>query len=111
MRHPCAEHMASCDHCSICEAGVCCGSVSAAQRIQLEAEYRRPYSGLASAIVCEAGTAPMLRDLVSRDAERRQGGLLLPTPRSLLPPVLADPNRLSDSRKEATHVVVSRTAR
>jgi hypothetical protein len=111
MTHPCAEHMASCDHCALCEAGLCCASVSPAERARLESEYRRPYAAIAAAIVAEAGTIPTLRELVRRDAERRRLSASPPDWRTLLRPAPADAQLLSDSRKEATYVVVPRTTR
>ena len=112
MTHPCTDHMASCDHCYLCDVvGICCASVSPAERAQLEAEYRRPRCRLAAAVVIEAGTILILRELVRRDAERRQLGLSPPVSRPLLRPAPADLQLLSDSRKEAIRVPIPRTSR
>jgi hypothetical protein len=108
--HPCAGH--ACDHCFLCDVvGVCCGSVSAAERTQLEAEHREPYVGLAVAIVHEAGSFRSLSELLRADVAGRGRGVLADISRPALPAVpttAATPNR---SRKEAIRVPLPRTTR
>jgi hypothetical protein len=105
MTHPCADH--SCDHCYWCDVvGICCMTIPAEQRAQLQADYR-----LRAAITNEAGTVPSLRGLVLLDAQR-QGSVLLPAPSSagLLGPAAATPIPY-DSRKEVIRVLSPRTSR
>jgi|ERR1700733_3819547 len=110
--HPCADHMASCDHCYLCDVvGVCCASVPVAERAQLEAEHRKPYTGLAMAITREAGSIRSVGELVCADAARQ--GRALPADRSqpalpAAPPSVGIPN---PSRKEAIRVPIPRTTR
>jgi hypothetical protein len=103
--HPCADH--PCDHCYWCDVvGICCQTISAEQRAQLQADER-----LRTAIAKEAGNVPSFQELVRLDALRRPGALLppAPSPAGLLGP--AATSMPEDSRKEAIHVLVSRTTR
>lgn len=112
MTHPCADHMASCDHCWLCdELGVCCASVSAAQRTQLEAARNEPYAGLVAVIVSEIGRVPTLAELLRADVERQRLGRALPATPPLQLPALASESLPIESRKESNHVVSSRPPR
>jgi hypothetical protein len=100
--HPCVGH--ACDHCYLCDVlGVCCSTVSADQRAQLEAGHEAQSGALHTAVVLEAGTGPSLIELVRLEAEKPNGA------QRLLPaaPAQAEP---IDARKGAVNVVASRTA-
>lgn len=61
--HPCAGH--DCDHCYICdELRVCCGSISAEQLVQLEAERHRLL------VLAEVAEAPSTAELVCEASEQ-----------------------------------------
>lgn len=101
--HPCADH--PCDHCYLCDVvGICCGSVSSAQREQLEAGDPTQRERLYLAIAQGTGMAPSLPELV-----RQEAGLLPASMRlGLCAPPAPDPS-LHDSRKEADlHVIPAR---
>jgi hypothetical protein len=101
--HPCAGH--PCDHCYVCDVlHVCCCSISAQQRAQLEAERRQPYAGLVAAIVQKAGAEVGLPELVRRDARHLPASARL----GLLAPRTTDPVS-HNSRKEAVHVLPARS--
>lgn len=111
MTHPCEGHLASCDHCYLCDvAGVCCASVSREQRAQLEASRGEPYAGLAATIVQETGLAPNLGELV-RLSHEAQHPHQLAAPALLAPPSVSGERFPNDSRKEASRVLSSRPAR
>lgn len=103
MTHPCAGHMASCDHCYLCEIlKICCASVPAGQRMRLEAEHRAQHD-LRVAIAKEAETTPSLGALVAADAEHDRSTHALPAaPTAELPPITDQPV-YTDSRKEILH--------
>lgn len=110
MTHPCDGHQ--CDHCYLCDVvGICCQTISPEPRAQLEADDGAQRGWLRAAIVLEAGTVPSLRELVRRDAERQRPAPLLPTPSPLVLPRSAAEHIPNDSRKEAIHVLASRTTR
>ena len=110
MPHPCAGH--ACDHCYVCDVvGVCCSSVSAQERAQLEAGHHQPYDGLAVVVAREAGESPSLRELVRADAGQQRLGPLPDASRPALPVALKAGALLNQSRKEAVHVVAPHTAR
>lgn len=109
--HPCSGHMATCDHCFVCDVvGICCASVSAAERRRLEAVHQaRTLGGLALLVQAEAAARdrPSLATLIQAEAPsstdaRPLGPILLPAaPLDPLP---------TDSGKEPTYVV-ARTVR
>jgi hypothetical protein len=104
-RHPCADH--PCDDCAICRAGICCATLTASQRAQLEAAIQSPVGGLRAAIAEEASTVPSLPELVRGDASAPLA-LSASARLGLNPAPIADP--LShDSRKEAVHVIPARS--
>jgi hypothetical protein len=110
--HPCAAHIASCDHCFCCEVlKVCCASISTEQRAQLEADDRTQRDRLRAAIAKEAGTVPSLGELVRVDAERQRPARLLPKPSPLGLPRATAERIPHDSRKEARHVIPARSTR
>lgn len=117
MSHPC-EGLHPCDHCFLCDVvGVCCMSVSAEQRAQLEAKARAQLDQLRQAIVCEADTTFSLAELMQIEAERQVigapplgSGWPLPAAQRLGLGAAADVF-LSHSRKEAVHVLAARRAR
>jgi len=87
--HPCDGH--ACDHCYCCDVlRICCGSISAAERIRLEAEYRwRTANRLLLAVRLDAATAVPLTQFVRQEAADRRPERL-PVLRALLPaPALA----------------------
>ncbi len=106
--HPCASHMASCDHCYLCDVvGICCATLTASQRAQLEAAIQSPVGGLRVAIAEEASTVPSLPELVRRDV-RHPRALSASGRLSLSPAPTADP--LShESRKEPQHALSARS--
>jgi hypothetical protein len=108
MSHPCVDHLASCDHCYLCDVvGVCCATISPAQRAQLEAGDSAQRERLYAAITQDAGTVPSLPELMRRDA-RHSRALSAAARLGLDPAPTADP--LShDSRKEALHVIPARS--
>lgn len=107
MTHPCADHMGSCDHCYLCdEVGVCCASISAADRARQEAERAASTDRLPAAIRRDAQAVPGLPELVRREAgagalNPAAGGLLTGSPTS--DPLSHDP------REEAPSESVPRT--
>jgi hypothetical protein len=104
--HPCTDHLASCDHCYLCETvGICCASVSSAVRAQLEASHRHPYAGLTAAILTEAQARTSLADRLRADAQRSQVSRALPA--APAPGPLPPPRH----RKEPIHVTAARTPR
>jgi hypothetical protein len=105
-RHPCADH--PCDHCVICEAGICCQTVSIGQRTQLDADDQAQRDRLRTAIAQDAGTVLSLPGLVRQDA-RHPRALLASARLGLHLASAADP--LShDCRKEAdVHVIPARS--
>lgn len=109
--HPCAGH--ACDHCYLCDVlGICCATIPAEQRAQLEAGRHAQPEALHAAIVQEAGTAPSLSELVRLDAGGSSSGALLPAAARL--GLLAAPAANSlplDSRKEPLHVIPARSTR
>ena len=109
MTHPCADHMADCDHCYTCDVlGVCCATVAPGRARQSEAQARS--ERLHEAIIVDAGTVPGLADLIRLEIERERSPKSLPMP-SLLSLPKADAERTpTDSRKEATYVHAPRTA-
>jgi hypothetical protein len=110
MTHPCTDH--TCDHCYLCDVvGVCCGSVSVAQRARLEAEHRKPYTGLAVTIAHEAGSIRSLGELVRADAARQGRGLLANSSQPELPAAPTAATTPNPSRKEAIRVSIPRTNR
>lgn len=111
--HPCADHLALCDHCYTCEVlRVCCCSLSASQRAQLEAEPHQPFAGLAAAIVQEAGARRSLRELVRAEAEQPSPAALpAPPGRPALPAAPVAAAIPQQSHKEAVHVLAARTTR
>jgi|GEM_PF-5490633 len=76
MTHPCDGHV--CDNCAICQAGYCCGSITAEQRAQLEAPAINPDDErLREAVEQERGTQPSIAELdpmpqVARWVDRRR---------------------------------------
>jgi len=105
MTHVCAGH--ACDDCNICRFGICCATLSAEQRVQLEAALSgSPSTALAALVVEQASQSPSLAELVRRDAARLSPAVRLPAPappmRSL-PPAPAESIPLP-SRKEALDV-------
>jgi hypothetical protein len=111
MTNPCcAGH--PCDDCNICRANVCCGTLSAEQRAQLEAAIS---SGASSRLVAlladEAGRHSSLADLVRVDAGRPSQALL---PAARVP--LALPNASTEhlpinAQKEVLHGIPARPTR
>jgi hypothetical protein len=102
--HPCNGH--ACDHCYVCDVvGVCCASISAADRARLEVDARASTNRLRATIVQDAQAVPSLRELVRQEAEA--GSLPASARVGLLAAALSD--RLpTTSRKEATYVVPPR---
>ena len=109
MTHPCDGH--PCDHCYLCDAvGICCMTVTAGQRAQLEAEHRtEPIDRLHAAIRADAETVVTLPELVRREARRYPAGMAAASQLGLLAEPFADP--IPDSRKEPDHVAVPRILR
>jgi hypothetical protein len=113
MTHPCADHLATCDHCPICEAGVCCAGLSAQQRTQLialiQAELRS--QRFHRAVTAEASRTFTLAELVQIETERQVLGAPL---HSAAVPVLSAAAESAPApataRKEAVRVLVSRLA-
>lgn len=102
--HCCAGH--PCDHCYLCDVvGICCMTVSAEQRVRLEAHLRTELDRLRQTLICEAAAKPSLAAQLRGDMQRPPAvGLLAPAPL----PLLADPPIL-DQRRENVHVLVPRT--
>lgn len=102
--HPCDGH--PCDHCYVCDVvGVCCATISAELRTQLEAARPDP---LHEAIKLDAGAVPGLRALVCCEAEDRS------RPERARPALVAAPSGdlpINDAMKEAIHVHAPRSAR
>jgi hypothetical protein len=103
--HPCADHMASCDHCYRCDVlGECCRTPlpGVAVRPPVVAVQR---DVLHDAVIEDArSAAPTLSQLVRAEGVRpRLAGLLLPGP-----PVGSIPN---ESRKELLHDIPARSTR
>lgn len=70
--HPCDGHV--CDHCYLCDVvGVCCSSVSAAERQQLEASLRQRLNPLYSAVRRDVIQAKALHDAIVQDASAEVG--------------------------------------
>jgi hypothetical protein len=110
--HPCAAHMASCDHCYLCDVlGICCASISPSQRALLAASVPAQWDRLRAAIVEEAGTVPSLDELVRIDAVCQRPARLLPKPLSLSLPEAGAERIPNDSRKEVLDVIPARSTR
>lgn len=110
MTHPCDGHLASCDHCYLCDVvGICCASVSSGLRAQIEASRACSYTELTAAITQDAGLVPGLRDLVRLEAEHQHKPGLRPIPRLLTPPKVSSGQFFDEPRKEASRVVSPRT--
>jgi hypothetical protein len=135
MTHPCASHIQTCDHCALCEAGVCCAGFSAQQRTQLialiqaerqatqfhqavAAEAERRVEHFRQAVTAEAKGTVSLADLLHIEAERQVLGAALQSPAWSLPagasagrgfPAAQEAAASSPNpRKEAIHVPVAR---
>jgi hypothetical protein len=95
--HPCDGHL--CDHCYICDVvGICCATLSAEQRAQLEAAANNSSDErLREAVKQERGTQPSIAQLVRGEAASRSQTLPAPI--------------LDDSRKEPVYAVPTRTTR
>ena len=106
--HPCADHIATCDHCALCEAGVCCAGLSAQQRAELEAQVQPPADQLRQAIASEAATTWSLADRLRGEA--RCPDQTLPAAQRLGLGAAVDVS-VSHSRKEAMRVLAARSAR
>ena len=103
MTHPCASHMASCDHCYRCDVlGECCQTPAPSQAVCPPVVVVQR-DVLHDAVIEDARrAAPSLSQLVRAEGVRsRLAGLLLPGP-----PVEPIPNH---SRKEAVYVHAART--
>lgn len=86
--HPCAGH--ECDECWTCRAGICCGSISADQLVQLEAERRL------AVVMAETQATVALPELVRREAEVQERELTRTAPRALP----ATPQSILNIRRE-----------
>ena len=107
MTHPCDGHV--CDHCAICQAGYCCGSITADQRAQLEAPANNPDDErLREAVEQERGSEPSIAELVRRDAAQNAPAALPAGPVLALPAPagVAEP---TETRKEPVYVAPART--
>jgi hypothetical protein len=103
MTHPCAAHMASCDHCYRCDVlGECCQTSLPGVAVHPPVVVVQR-DVLHDAVIEDSRRAtPSLSQLVRAEGIRpRLAGLLLPGP-----PVESNPN---DSRKEAVYVLAART--
>jgi hypothetical protein len=103
MTHPCASHMASCDHCYRCDVlGECCMTPVPGEAVHPPVVVVQR-DVLHDAVIEDArSAAPTLSQLVRAEGVRpRLAGLLLPGP-----PLEPIPNH---SRKEAVIVPVART--
>lgn len=102
--HPCAGHMATCDHCYLCDVvGVCCATVPQGGGIDAQAvELDR----LRQAIVSEAASTPTLADRLRSEKQCPAAVRLLPPG----PPVVAHPSS-PDQEEKLIHVVAARTTR
>jgi hypothetical protein len=123
MTHPCADHIATCDRCALCEAGVCCAGLSAAQRVQVEtavqarrfqcvvaAEVERREEQFQQAVAADVERTFSLAELVQIETERQVLGA--PLHRAALPiRTLAPSDPHSDSRKEGVYVHAARAVR
>lgn len=107
MTHPCDGHV--CDNCAICQAGYCCGSITAEQRAQLEAGTSN-YGDerLREAVEQERGSQPSIAELVRRDA-MQHAPAALPAGRLLSLPASAEASEPTETRKEPVYVVPPRT--
>jgi hypothetical protein len=84
MTHACTGHMASCDHCYLCDVvGVCCMTVETGQRAALEAAHRAGTSFWPGASIArdslaavgtliEASETVSLPELIREEAEQRR---------------------------------------
>lgn len=102
--HPCADHMASCDHCYRCDVlGECCRTPLPGQAARVPVPVVVQRDVLHDAVIEDArSAAPSLSQLVRAEGVRpRLAGLLLPGP-----PVESITNH---SRKEPVSVPVART--
>lgn len=115
MTHPCADHFDTCDHCAICEAGVCCATLSPKQRAQLESRQQSESERFRYAVIQEGQGIPAFADLVRAEAELEGvGALLLGSVQPALPPApsIPLPNAVpNDSRKEVNYVVATHSRR
>jgi len=99
--HPCANHIASCDHCYCCDVlGICCAGLTAGQRARLEASAQAP-DRLRAALTEDAQHVVSLPELVRQEAQALPAAarlrlLAAPPAASLFP---------DSSRKEALHDV------
>ena len=110
MSHPCAGHMATCDHCFCCEKlHICCATIPIVVRERLEADVAPPPDPLYAAVLAHAKTVRSLPELVRQEAARA-GALPASSRLGLLSGRLAEPIP-SDSRKEAIHAIPPRTSR
>jgi hypothetical protein len=105
--HPCDGH--ACDHCYCCDVlRVCCGSVSAAERVRLEAEHRwLTADRLLIAVRQEAQTTVSLTQLVRQEVKDRRPEQL-PMVRALPPAPVLPIAQEPEPRKEhhvRTHIV------
>jgi len=109
MTHPCDGHV--CDNCAICQAGICCGSITPTERVQLEAAGNNPGDErLREAVGQEHRAQPSIAELVRREASSQSQA----TPPANSPLALPAPAPVSvpdESRKETVYVVPSRTPR
>jgi hypothetical protein len=113
MTHPCADHLATCDHCALCESGVCCAGLSAQQRADLialiQAEQRS--QRFQRAVTAEASRTFTLAELVQIETERQiLGAPLHSTAAPVLPATAESAPAPATARKEAVRVLASRLA-
>lgn len=109
MTHPCDGH--ACDNCAICQAGYCCGRLTAEQRAQIEAGATSPTDKrLREAIEQEHGSQPSIAELVRRDAAERHS-VAVPADPILALPAPAPTPEPTETRKEPVYVVPPRATR
>lgn len=113
MPHPCADHIDTCDHCALCESGVCCAGLATDQRAQLldliQAE--RLSAQLQQAVTAEAARTVSFADLMRIETERQALGAPLDGDAWSLPvreggALPAPPPDPTPARKEAAYVRV-----
>ena len=110
MSHPCAGHMATCDHCFCCDVlGICCATIPAEARARLEAGVAPPPDPLYAAVLADAKTIVTLAELVRREA-RQPKALSAPARLSLPSGQVAEPDP-TNSLKEAVRVCATRITR
>jgi hypothetical protein len=108
MTHPCDGHV--CDHCYICDVvGICCGTLSAEHRTQLEAAANHPADErLRETVEQDRGTQPSIAELVRREVAPRSQAVL-PARLPLALPASVPVSISDDSRKEPVYVIPPRT--